>query len=139
MSTLTLNDRSSSPHYIVLLILALILGLGWMLITKDGPQPDEINDAIDQGITIPTAINGCNNFHLKDFKKPGIWRKQFRKRGFTVQKVSEILRRGAKETYYDTKSGRMMMRMIDPQSGDYIVLDPEKCEIWQIAPSDFLH
>ena len=85
------------------------------------------------------TLNGCNNFRLKDFKKPGIWRKQFRKRGFTVQKVSEILRHGAKKTYYDTKSGRTMMRMTDPQSGDYIVLDPKKCEIWQIAPSTFLN
>lgn len=135
MSTATLQPRTKSPLLVFLLLIAL-LGLGWVHITKDGPIVDEINTAMDTGITIPTTLNGCNNFRLKDFKTPGKWRMQFRKRGFTVQRVSDILRTGAKQMVKD-KNGKMMMRITCPKTGDYIVVDPLTCQIWQIAPSEF--
>ena len=135
MSTATLQPRTTSPLLVFVLLIAL-LGFGWVYITKDGPIVDEINTAMDTGITIPTTLNGCNNFRLKDFKTPGKWRMQFRKRGFTVQRVKDILQTGTRQTIID-KYGKQMLRITDPKTGDYIVINPLTCEIWHIAPFEF--
>lgn len=135
MSTATLQPRTKSP--LLYLLFAAILGLGLVYVKKDEPMPG-IAEAIDTGITTTTALNGCNNFRLNDFKSPLKWSNQFKKRGFTLERVRDILQHGTKETYID-HLGKTMVRVTDPHSGDFIVIDPLDCKIWQIAPSTFLN
>jgi len=140
MSTLTTQPPRAIAIKPVLMLL-LLLAIGALIILnigRDTAPVDAINTAMEQGIAITTPLNGCSNFKLKDFKKPAVWRKQFRKRGFTVDKVKDMLQSGNREFFIDP-NGRQMVRIIDPQSGDYLVLDPHNCEIFQIAPAYFKH
>jgi hypothetical protein len=51
-----------------------------------------------------------------------VWRKQFRKRGFTVAKVQEMLRSGRRELYVHPEKGHAFTKIYDPQ-GNWIVVD----------------
>lgn len=123
-----------------LLILLFIVATGLWLVRTNTPDDDlsaEVQEALDSGIEIPVALNGCNNFKLKDFKSLKRWIKQFKTRGFSKAKISDMLQHGRREFFTDGR-GNNLLRIFDAD-GNYIVLDPLTCEIWQIAPNTFLY
>jgi len=123
-----------------LLILLFIAAAGLWLVRSNNPDDDlraEVQEALDSGIEIPIALNGCNNFKLKDFKSLKRWIKQFKTRGFSKAKISDMLQHGRREFFTDGR-GNNLLRIFDAD-GNYIVLDPLTCEIWQIAPNTFLY
>ncbi len=136
METLTLENGATPPTWIFALLLCV--GLGFFLLLNQDRPVDEISEAMTTGILVSTqSENGCNNFRLKDFKSPGKWRKQFRTRGFSVDRVAQILANGSRQMVTD-QFGKQMMKITD-QTGDYIIVDPKNCEIWQVAPARFLN
>lgn len=134
------TPKSSPLNPRLFLLLLLLAGAGYWIMqcTKDGPVYDEINQAIEEGITLSTDLNGCNNYKLRDFKTPGKWRKQFRRRGFSVERIRQMLTGGRAISIVDPK-GQSLVRVVDPATNDYLVIDPKTCEIWQVAPASFLH
>lgn len=136
MTAPTRSRNGGAPFYLVIGLVLAALFISKM--TKDGPIYDEINEAMDTGIVVPVTINGCHNFKLKDFKTPGRWRRQLRKRGFTLERLAGILTWGRQEWITD-KNGRRMMRVYDKSSNDFVVVDPFTCQIWQIGPASFLN
>lgn len=130
--------RKVSPSLFFPILLIIVAGL-WLVKSND---PDdnlstEIQIALDSGIEISIPLNGCTNFKLKDFKSVRRWKKQFRDRGFDTKKISEMLQNGRQESFVDWK-GHHLIRIFDAD-GNYIVVDPLTCEIWQIAPNTFLY
>lgn len=123
-----------------LLILLFIVATGLWLVRSNNPDDDlraEVQEALDSGIEIPIALNGCNNFKLKDFKSLKRWVKQFKTRGFSKAKISDMLQHGRREFFTDGR-GNNLLRIFD-SDGNYIIVDPLTCEIWQIAPNTFLY
>ena len=130
------KPRSNALFYLLILVFSfLAIGLVFVQSTPDAP---EFKDAIESGITIALPVMNCNNFRLKDFKSPVKWSNQFRKRGFDFDKTKRMLESGTREMFTDPQ-GQRLMRITDPVSKDWMVVDPSKCEIWMVAPSTFLH
>jgi hypothetical protein len=132
----TLKKQSNFGIYLWLLFFSL-LAIGFVYV-KGQTEAPEFKEAIDDGFAISVPVMNCNNFKLKDFKTPGKWSKQFRKRGYDLEKVKRTIETGKRESFIDAK-GQSLMRITDPISGDWIVLDPYVCEIWMVAPSHFLY
>ncbi|AEE48917.1 hypothetical protein [Haliscomenobacter hydrossis] len=120
-------------------ILLMVIA-GFWLAKSNNPDDDlsaEIQIVIDDGIEISIPLNGCTNFKLKDFKSARRWKKQFRDRGFDTNKIRDMLQNGRQESFVDWK-GHHLLRIFD-SDGNYIVVDPLTCEIWQVAPNTFLY
>jgi hypothetical protein len=132
----TLKTKSNFGIYLWLLLFSL-LAIGFVYV-KGQTEAPEFADAIESGITITVPVMNCNNFRLKDFKTPGKWSKQFRQRGYDLDKVKRMIESGKRESFIDAK-GQSLMRITDPGTGDWIVVDPYTCEIWMVAPSHFLY
>ena len=68
-------------------------------------------------------------------KKVNKWIYQFKQRGFTANKIKEILEIGNRYTY-SHPNGTHFTRIVHPD-GTSIIVDFVDCVIWQIAPADF--
>ena len=84
----------------------------------------------------PEGNDPCERLRLLPYKKLSAWRKQFSKRGFTIQKIKDILRNGRREIHVHPEKGTAYTKIFDP-SGNWIVVDFVDCVIWQVAPHNF--
>jgi hypothetical protein len=100
-------------------------------------QIDEITILYEDGLEFNNEPEDpCKNLKLLGLKKLKRWVNQFKKRGFTVEKIREILKNGSRHSYVHP-SGSNFTRIVHPD-GTSIIVDFANCVIWQIAPSDFL-
>jgi hypothetical protein len=70
----------------------------------------------------PKGNDPCRRLQLLPHKKLSAWRKQFRKRGFTVDKIKDMLRTGRREAFAHPEKGTTFTKIYDPQ-GNWIVVD----------------
>jgi NADH:ubiquinone oxidoreductase subunit 3 (subunit A) len=150
----------------VLMVLAIVILVAMILIHQslnDGalasmehnllratPPPDvaielseaelaELTEAYESGFDHPDPERNddpCERLQLLPFKKLKAWRKQFRKRGFTVAKIKDILKNGRREAFTHPEKGITYTKIYD-QQGNWIVVDFVDCLIWQVAPYNF--
>jgi len=102
---------------------------------------DEIYTMCNEGISISSSPNnGCQKYNLSNWKKPFKWRKQFKARDFSKEKLEKFLTQGKRE-YFTDPQGVSRTRIFHPEyPGQYIVLDaPDGCTIIQIAAEGFLY
>lgn len=101
-------------------------------------QLAELEQAYQEGFDHPDP-NGedpCQQLRLLPYKKLSTWRKQFRKRGFTVQKIKDMLKSGRREIFVHPEKGTRYTKIFDPK-GNWIVVDFVDCIVWQVAPHNF--
>ncbi|WP_282774575.1 hypothetical protein [Phaeodactylibacter xiamenensis] len=84
----------------------------------------------------PDGDDPCQRLQLLPYKKLSAWRKQFRKRGFTIQKIKDMLKSGRREIFIHPEKGTRFTKIFDPK-GNWIVVDFVDCIIWQVAPYNF--
>jgi len=99
----------------------------------------ELTEAYESGFDHPDPAGGndpCERLRLLPYKKLRAWRKQFRKRGFTMDKIKNILKNGRREAFTHPKKGLTYTKIYD-QQGNWIVVDFVDCLIWQVAPYNF--
>lgn len=84
----------------------------------------------------PDGNDPCSRLQLLPHKKLSAWRKQFRKRGFTIGKIKDMLRTGRREVFVHPEKGTIFTKIYDPH-GNWIVVDFIDCIIWQVAPYNF--
>ncbi len=125
----------------------LLVPLAFFLITKLMRQPsapENIRNDVYLGMSVgylatcSVPMFKCDHIKLKDFKSPGKWCKQFVRRNFTAQRIVSIVSTGTAYQYIDEK-GNSMVRFECKETGDWIVIDVNTCEIYQIAPNYFYH
>lgn len=132
---------------ILLLTVLLLLSLPFLLPTR---PPDEVaidltqaqlldlTTAYEQGFDHPDPEqdNACERLRLLPHKKLSAWKRQFQKRGFTMDKIRNMLRTGSREVSPHPTKDLTYTRIYD-QQGNWIVVDFVDCIIWQIAPYNF--
>lgn len=99
----------------------------------------ELTEAYESGFDHPDPEGNndpCERLRLLPFKKLKAWRKQFRKRGFTMDKIKDILKNGRREAFTHPEKGITYTKIYD-QQGNWIVVDFVDCLIWQVAPYNF--
>lgn len=96
----------------------------------------ELEDAFENGFENPEPNDPCRRLQLLPFKKLSTWRQQFRKRGFTMGKVMDILANGRREAFTHPEKGVTFTKIFDRQ-GNWIVVDFVDCIVWQVAPYNF--
>lgn len=103
-----------------------------------GNQLQELAEAYDSGFDHPDPGNNdpCKRLQLLPHKKLSTWRKQFRKRGFTMEKIRDMLINGRRETFTHPQKGISYTKIFD-EKGNWIVVDFIDCLIWQVAPYNF--
>ncbi len=98
-------------------------------------QVEAITELYNDGIEFSNPNDPCQKLKLLGLKKLNKWVYQFKKRGFTVDKIKKILEIGSRQTH-SHPSGSNFTRIIHPD-GSSIIVDFVNCVIWQIAPADF--
>ena len=78
----------------------------------------------------------CDRLRLLPHKKLRTWRRQFERRGFTVDKIEQMLRTGARAPHLHPTKGTQYTKISDP-AGNWIIVDFVDCLIWQVAPWNF--
>jgi len=99
-------------------------------------QLAELEDAFLNGFDNPEPNDPCRRLQLLPFKKLSAWRKQFSKRGFTMEKIRDMLASGRREAFTHPEKGVTYTKIFDRQ-GNWIVVDFVDCMIWQVAPYNF--
>ena len=84
----------------------------------------------------PNGEDPCQRLRLLPYKKLSAWRQHFRKRGFTIQKIKNMLKSGRREIFVHPEKGTRYTKIFDPK-GNWIVVDFVDCIIWQVAPHNF--
>ncbi len=155
--------QNTFPLGRVITLLVLLLGLGLIVLhrpsapappvssplARASPPPEiavelteqqlaEITEAYESGFDHPDpdGQDPCRRLRLLPHKKLSTWRKQFQRRGFTMQKVRDMLRYGRREVHRHPGKSVSHTRVYD-QKGNWIVVDFVDCIIWQIAPYNF--
>lgn len=95
-----------------------------------------LEDAYLHGFNNPEPNDPCKRLQMLPFKKLSAWRKQFRKRGFTMEKIKDMLANGRREAFTHPEKGVTYTRIFDRQ-GNWIVVDFMDCMVWQVAPYNF--
>lgn len=99
-------------------------------------QIAELEGAFQDGFDNPEPNDPCRRLKLLPFKKLSTWRKQFSRRGFTMEKIMGILASGRREAFTHPEKGVTYTRIFDKQ-GNWIVVDFVDCVVWQVAPYNF--
>lgn len=101
-------------------------------------QLTELTTAYKSGFDHPDPGNGdpCQRLQLLTYKKLSAWRKRFRKRGFTMDKIKTMLQNGRREPFVNPKNGVTFTKIYDPK-GTWMIVDFVDCIIWQVAPYNF--
>ena len=162
---LTESSRPSPAGALLLCLLLTVFALWWLqsppvaatvpppppgdLILRTTPPPEvgieltdaellELESAYTSGFDHPDpgSNDPCERLRLLPYKKLSAWRRQFRRRGFTMGKVKELLRGGRREMYVDPEKGTRYTKIYDA-AGNWIVVDFVDCLIWQVAPYNF--
>ena len=137
-------------HGLLLLLTLLILGLLLPIFYLPTSPPPEvaIELSADELLALATAYeqgfdhpqpdgdDPCQRLRLLPYKKLSAWRRQFRKRGFTIQKIKNMLKSGRREIFVHPEKGTRYTKIFDPK-GNWIVIDFVDCVIWQVAPHNF--
>jgi len=107
-------------------------------IELDDAQLAALEQAYKQGFDHPQpdGEDPCERLRLLPYKKLSVWRKQFRKRGFTIEKIKDMLRDGRRELFVHPEKGTRYTKIFDPK-GNWIVIDFVDCIVWQVAPHNF--
>ncbi|MBK7407968.1 MAG: hypothetical protein IPJ40_07740 [Saprospirales bacterium] len=95
-----------------------------------------LEDAYLHGFNNPEPNDPCKRLQMLPFKKLSAWRKQFCKRGFTMEKIKDMLANGRREAFTHPEKGVTYTRIFDRQ-GNWIVVDFMDCMVWQVAPYNF--
>ena len=95
-----------------------------------------MEEAYEHGLENPEPDDPCKRLELLPYKKLSAWRKQFSKRGFTIEKVRGLLANGRRVPFTHPEKGVTYTRIIDDK-GNWIVVDFVDCIIWQVAPYNF--
>ncbi len=152
----TMNFPASRPlHQLLFLLSGIVLVLLWShldkpdMIIRTTPPPElgielseeqlsELASAYESGFDHPDPKKDdpCKRLQLLPYKKLSTWRKQFRKRGFTMEKIKHILQYGRREAYTHPEKAVPYTKIFDEQ-GNWIVVDFIDCIIWQVAPYNF--
>ena len=105
-------------------------------VTED--QLQALTEAYDRGFDHPNPNSNdpCDRLKLLPYKKLSAWRKQFRKRGFTMKKIKGMLQNGRREVFMHPEKATAYTKIYDAQ-GNWIVVDFVDCIIWQVAPYNF--
>lgn len=109
---------------------------GELAIELTDVQLAELDDAYLNGFDNPEPNDPCKRLQLLPFKKLSTWQKQFRKRGFTMDKIRDMLANGRREPFTHPEKGVTYTRIYD-QQGNWIVVDFIDCLVWQVAPYNF--
>ena len=96
----------------------------------------ELTEAYEHGFNNPEPDDPCTRLQLLPHKKLSAWRKQFRKRGFTMEKIKEMLAHGRRVPFTHPEKGVTYTKIFDAK-GNWIVVDFVDCLIWQVAPYNF--
>lgn len=99
-------------------------------------QLAELSEAYEQGFNNPQPDDPCERLRLLPYKKLSTWRKQFRKRGFTMGKIKDMLAHGRRTLYRHPEKGTTYTKIFDAK-GNWIVVDFVDCIVWQVAPHNF--
>ncbi|MCO6493036.1 MAG: hypothetical protein J5I98_31745 [Phaeodactylibacter sp.] len=99
-------------------------------------QVTELTEAYEHGFNNPEPDDPCKRLQLLPYKKLSAWRKQFRKRGFTVEKIKDMLANGRRVPFTHPEKGVTYTKIFDA-TGNWIVVDFVDCLIWQVAPYNF--
>ena len=146
---LTNSTPPPLPHrwQMLLLLALLLLLLSFLLPTR---PPDEVaidltevqlldlTTAYEQGFDHPDPEqdDACERLRLLPHKKLSAWKRQFQRRGFTMDKIRNMLRTGRREVSPHPTKDLTYTRIYD-QQGNWIVVDFVDCIIWQVAPYNF--
>jgi hypothetical protein len=101
-------------------------------------QLDELQEAYESGFDHPDPEEGdpCTRLQMLPYKKFSTWKKQFQKRGFTMEKIRKMLTKGRRELYTHPEKGVTYTKIFDTR-GNWIVIDFVDCILWQVAPYNF--
>ncbi len=107
-------------------------------IELDETQLNALKEAYENGFDHPdpSGDDPCKRLQLLPHKKLSAWRKQFRKRGFTINKVKDMIINGRREPFTHPQKGVTLTKIFDDK-GNWIVIDFIDCLIWQVAPHNF--
>lgn len=146
----TINSSASTSNYrpikfnwgyIMIVLIAIMLGLHLLLESVSGNRIKSLKKDVEVGMTVGyyvDAFHDCPSLILKSFKSKDKWLDQFRTRNFTAKKIKHILTCGTATRYLDPE-GNQMVRIVDPNTGEWIIINPLTCEIYQISPPEFKH
>lgn len=96
----------------------------------------ELEAAFENGFDNPEPNDPCQRLRLLPYKKLSTWRKQFGRRGFTMEKIRDMLANGRREAFTHPEKGLTYTKIFDPR-GNWIVVDFVDCIVWQVAPYNF--
>ena len=99
-------------------------------------QLAELEEACLNGFNNPEPNDPCTRLQMLPFKQLSTWKKQFRKRGFTMDKIKGMLSNGRREPFTHPEKGVTYTKIYD-QQGNWIVVDFVDCLVWQVAPHNF--
>lgn len=99
-------------------------------------QLSALADAYEHGISNPEPDDPCKRIKMLSGKQLSKWRRQFSRRGFTVAKVRELLRGGARSPHTHPTKGTTYTKITGP-AGNWIIVDFVDCILWQVAPHNF--
>ncbi|MEN0005750.1 MAG: hypothetical protein AAF798_16500 [Bacteroidota bacterium] len=101
-------------------------------------QLDVLRSAYESGFENPDpgGDDPCERLLLLPYKKFSTWKRQFQKRGFTIEKVQSILKDGRREIFIHPEKGTRFTKIFD-EVGNWIVIDFVDCILWQVAPHNF--
>lgn len=144
----TVTIQHPFPFGTILSFILLSLLLLYYLVQAKVPKDAEITLTPTQVAEIEAAYtdgfefnsnneNPCERLKLQTYKKLGDWKRQFRRRGFTIEKIKDMLRTGRRETFAHPKTPNITRTKIFDDTGNWIIVDFVNCVIWQIAPSNF--
>jgi hypothetical protein len=147
-----------APATISILIIGQLANSGWDpgfslpqpledVIFKTSPPPEvaidltdaqlaELEEAFKQGFENPEPNDPCKRLQFLAYKKLSKWRKQFRKRGFTMEKIKDMLVNGKREAFTHPQKGVTFTKIYDNR-GNWIVVDFVDCIVYQVAPYNF--
>ncbi len=136
------------PFGVILSFTLLSLLLLYYLVQAKAPKDVEITLTPTQIIEIEAAYTDgfeynsnnedpCEKLKLQTYKKLSDWKRQFRRRGFTIEKSKDMLRTGRRQVFAHHKTRDVTRTKIFDDIGNWIIVDFVDCIIWQIAPSSF--
>ena len=100
-------------------------------------QASSLDAAYRSGFPNPNDDDPCERLRMLPQKTLKVWRKQFRKRGFTVEKIQHMLKKGRRERFtHPQKPGTPKTKIYD-EKGNWIVVDFADCILYQVAPHNF--
>lgn len=144
----TTSIQHPFPFHAILSFTLLSLLLLYYLVQANVPKDAEITLTPTQITEIETAYTDgfelnsdnedpCEKLKLQAYKKLSVWKRQFRRRGFTIEKIKKMLQTGRREYFAHPKTPEITRTKIFDDTGNWIVVDFVDCIIWQIAPSNF--